>query len=129
MKKKMRTFYTACAVTNTVHREKRFDAQRMLVDTGSECTWIDAAALTAIGVTPEKKAVSFLTTDGRTLEREIGFAIVHVAGRFTIDEVVFARPGDMQILGARTLEGLNLVVDPARKRLIAAGPLPAAALA
>ncbi len=75
------------------------------------------------------KAVSFLTADGRTLEREIGFAILHVGHRFTIDEVVFARPGDPQILGARTLEGLNLAVDPARKRLIAAGPMPAAAFA
>jgi hypothetical protein len=53
-------------------------------------------------------------------EREVG-------DRFTIDEVVFARPGDLRILGARTLEGLNLAVDPARKRLIAAGPMPAAA--
>jgi hypothetical protein len=73
--------------------------------------------------------VAFLTADGRTLEREVGFAIMHVGSRFTIDEVVFALPGDLQILGARTLEGLNLAVDPARKRLIAAGPMPAAAFA
>jgi hypothetical protein len=30
------------------------------------------------------------------------------------------------LLGARTLEGLNLRVDAARKKLVAAGPLPAA---
>jgi hypothetical protein len=30
------------------------------------------------------------------------------------------------LLGARTLEGLNLMVDSARKKLVAAGPLPAA---
>jgi len=45
---------------------------------------------------------------------------------FTIDEVVFAQKGDLLLLGARTLEGLNLVVDSRRKKLVAAGPLPAA---
>ena len=125
----MGTFYTECAVTNHLDRARTAEVKSILVDTGSECTWIDAEVLRGIGLTPEKKAVSFLTADGRTLEREIAFAIMHVGGRFTIDEVVFARPGDLQILGARTLEGLNLAVDPARKRLIAAGPLPAAALA
>jgi len=29
------------------------------------------------------------------------------------------------LLGARTLEGLNLRIDAARKKLVAAGPLPA----
>jgi hypothetical protein len=48
------------------------------------------------------------------------------AGDFTVDEVVFAEPGDLALLGARTLEGLNLTVDAARKRLLAAEPLPAA---
>ena len=32
----------------------------------------------------------------------------------------------MTLLGARTLEGLSLVVDARRKKLVAAGPLPAA---
>jgi predicted aspartyl protease len=129
MKEKMGTFYAECAVTNHLDRSRTVAVKDILVDTGSECTWIDADVLRGIGLAPEKKAVAFLTADGRTLEREIGFAIMHVGDRFTIDEVVFARPGDLQILGARTLEGLNLAVDPARKRLIAAGPMPAAALA
>jgi hypothetical protein len=42
----------------------------------------------------------------------------------TIDEVVFAEPGDLQILGARTLEGLNLTIDPARRQLVGSGPMP-----
>ena len=37
-------------------------------------------------------------------------------------------PGDLMLLGARSLEGLNLMVDPARKRLVASGPRPAAPL-
>jgi hypothetical protein len=47
----------------------------------------------------------------------------------TVDEVVFARPGDLYLLGAHTLEGFNATVDTRVKRLIAAGPLSAAAAA
>lgn len=62
----------------------------------------------------------------KEVTRSVGFAIVRVEGRFTVDEVVFAEDGDLLLLGARTLEGLNLTVDPAAKKLVAAGPLPAA---
>ena len=43
-----------------------------------------------------------------------------------MDEVVFAKPGDLKLLGARTLEGFNALVDRRRKRLVAARPMPAA---
>jgi len=49
-----------------------------------------------------------------------------LAKYFTIDEVVSAEKGDLLLLGARTLEDLNLTVDPTQKKLVASGPLPAA---
>ncbi|HZD41635.1 MAG TPA: hypothetical protein VE131_13000, partial [Terriglobales bacterium] len=52
--------------------------------------------------------------------------IIRLDKYFTIDEVVFAEPGDLALLGARTLEGLNLTVEPVKRRLVAFGPLPAA---
>jgi hypothetical protein len=64
--------------------------------------------------------------NGQTVTRSVGFAIVRVGETFTVDEVVFGEPGDQVILGARTLEGLNLMVDAGRKRFVAAGPVPAA---
>ncbi len=67
-----------------------------------------------------------MMANGEVVTRSVGFAILRAAGTFTIDEVVFAEPGDLVLLGARTLEGLNLTVDPTRKKLVAAGPLPAA---
>jgi hypothetical protein len=63
------------------------------------------------------------------VSRDVGFAIFYAAGRLTADEVVFAEEGDPNFLGARTLKGLNVVVDPAGRRLSDAGPLLAAALA
>lgn len=54
---------------------------------------------------------------------------IHVAGKGAGDEVVFGEPGDLVLLGSRSLEGLNFRVDPWTKQLLDAGPAPAAAAA
>ncbi len=122
----MGTFYTGCKVENHTHRAKTVVIPKLLVDTGSEYTWLPAEKLEKIGVDREKKDMPFVMANGKVITRSVGFAILRVNQNFTIDEVVFAEPGDLLLLGARTLEGLNLMVDPASKRLVAAGPLPAA---
>ena len=100
--------------------------QKLLVDTGSEYTWIAEKTLEKIGVSAEKKDIPFMMANGQQITRNVGFAIVRVQEHFTIDEVVFAQKGDLQLLGARTLEGLNLTVDARRKKLVASGPVLAA---
>ena len=122
----MGTFHIGCKVENHVHRAKGVRIAKALVDTGSEYTWIPSAKLEKIGVAREKKDLRFVMANGNVITRSVGFAILRVGKEFTIDEVVFAEPGDMVLLGARTLEGLNLAVDPAHKKLVASGPLPAA---
>jgi hypothetical protein len=52
--------------------------------------------------------------------------IIHCDQFQTVDEVVFAEPGDLSLLGARTLEGFNAAVDAKKKKLVAAGPVLAA---
>jgi len=122
----MGTFYTSCRIENHVDRSKSIRIPKLLVDTGSEHTWIPAAKLEKIGVKREKKDISFIMANGELVTRSVGFAILRVARHFTIDEVVFAESGDLALLGARTLEGLNLTVDSSRMKLVAGGPLPAA---
>lgn len=122
----MGTFHVGCVVSSHIHRNQKAEIRGLLVDTGSEHTWISEESLKKIGVVPEKKDVQFMMANGQTVSRDIGFAIIRVLDAFTIDEIVFARPGDLQLLGARSLEGLNLVVDSRKKRLVAAGPFPAA---
>jgi predicted aspartyl protease len=122
----MGTFYTPCVVENHAARRRSVRVPKLLVDTGSEHTWIPAAILEKIGVKREKKDLCFVMANGQTVTRSVGFAILRIGEHFTIDEVVFAEPGDPGLLGARTIEGLNLVVDAVRKKLVAAGPLPAA---
>lgn len=124
-----RPIYTDCTIANTADRARSAVVSRLLVDTGSEFSWVAAGTLEDLGIAREKKDVAFVLANGRRITRSVGFAILRVGAHFTIDEVVFAQPGDLQLLGARTLEGLNLTIDPARRRLVGAGPLPAAAAA
>jgi predicted aspartyl protease len=122
----MGTFYVACTVANHVNRKRTTRVPKLLVDAGSDYTWIPQAALKRIGAKDEKKDLAFVMANGQTVTRTVGFAIVRVNGQSTIDEVVFAHKGDLLLLGARTLEGLNLRVDAKRKKLVAGGPLTAA---
>ncbi len=122
----MGTFHTGCKVENHVDRSKSIRLQKLLVDTGSEYTWIPRVKLEKIGVEREKKDIPFVMANGEVVTRSVGFAVLRIGKSFTIDEVVFAEPGDLLLLGARTLEGLNLTVDSAKKKLVAAGPVPAA---
>jgi len=120
------TFQVGCRVENHIDRTKAATVPRALVDTGSEYTWLPEKTLQRIGVGVEKKDLAFTMANGQRVTRKVGFAIIRVEKSFTIDEVVFAEPGDLTLLGARTLEGLSLVVDPRKKKLVAAGPLLAA---
>jgi len=121
----MGTFRTTIKIENPLKRGELRELADTLVDTGAELTWAPRAVLEDLGITRQKQ-LGFRTADGRAVYRDIGYAIVHAGGTETIDEVVFAEPGDMVLLGARSLEGLNLRVDPRSKQLVDAGPIVAA---
>jgi predicted aspartyl protease len=123
----MRTFYVGARIENISERENAASIPKLLVDTGSEYTWVAGATLEKLGIKREKKDLAFVMANGQVITRSVGFAIVRVEKAFTVDEVVFAEKGDMLLLGARSLEGLNLAVDSRKKKLVAAGPLPVAA--
>jgi predicted aspartyl protease len=90
----------------------------VLVDTGSELTWLPEEALRQIGVTPRHKR-SFITATGQVVIRDVGYAILAAEGFETADEVVFAEPGDANLLGVRTVEGFGVTVDSIGHRFIA----------
>ncbi len=97
----MGTFHINCRLENHVDRHKAAAVPRLLVDTGSEYTWIPTTTLEKIGVAREKKDLAFLMANGQTITRSVGFAIIRFDEYFTTDEVVFAKPGDLTTLGAR----------------------------
>ena len=78
--------------------------------------------LEELGIRAQRKQ-AFEVADGRRIERDIGYALVRAAGTEAPDLVVFAEPSDMTLLGAHSLEGLNLKIDPIRKELVPAGPV------
>ena len=119
----LRTTVEVAALHNP---EARRTLANVMVDTGSEYNWLPAALLSELGVKPVRTD-RFETADGRILEREVGFALFFAAGRSSPAVAVFAMPGDMVLLGAHGLEGMNLRVDLVRRELVPAGPIPAAA--
>jgi predicted aspartyl protease len=121
----MGIFRTTLGISALATPEHRRELPDVMVDTGSEYNWIPSEILVDLGVSPVR-IDRFETADGRVLEREVGFALVYVGGRSTASVVVFATEGDMVLLGAHGLEGLNLRVDLGRKELVPAGPVPAA---
>jgi predicted aspartyl protease len=122
----MGTFRTTIELENPAARGTRVELQNVLVDTGAELSWIPAAILESLGIARER-VWHFRQADGTALQRSTGYAIVHAGGTRTNDEVVFGEHGDLVLLGARSLEGLNLRVEPVTKRLVDAGPAPTAA--
>jgi predicted aspartyl protease len=122
----MGTFAVGCRVEHVAQRERGARVPKVLVDTGSEFTWLPETLLDRLGIQREKKDVEFVMANGQRITRAMGFAIIRLDKAFTVYEVVFAERGDLLLLGARTLEGLNLTVDSRAKRLVAAGPVPVA---
>src|SRR5712664_3159256 len=123
----MGVFYVDCTVENIAARDKSVSIEELIVDTGSEFTWLPENVLTDLDVKVEKPGQNFVMANGEVITRDIGYAIVKVNGFETIDEIVFARKGDLNLLGSRTLEGFGAIVDARRKQLVAAGPFLAAA--
>ena len=121
----MGIFRTTVAVAHLARPNDQRSLDNVMVDTGSEYTWIPRSVLEDLGV--ERQRVDrFETADGRVLERDVAFAMLYAGGRSTASAVVFAERGDLALLGAHGLEGMNLRVDLLRKELVPAGPVPAA---
>ena len=126
MMDRMGILRTRILVSGMRDKAERRELADVLVDTGSEYSWIPAEVLGEIGITPVRSD-RFLTADGRIVERPVGFGVISAAGRSAATIVVFAQPGESTLLGAHGLEGLNLRVDLNARALLPAGPMPAAA--
>lgn len=123
----MGTFRVDVYIENPARPGEKRLVRSALVDSGAELSWFPRDLLQSLGIEPVK-VWHFRQADGSVLRRWTGGVVLHVAGLRTLDEVVLGDPGDLVLLGSRSLEGLNLRIDPVSKRLIDAGPAPAAGL-
>lgn len=128
MSREMGTFRVDVEIENPARPGERHAVRSLLVDTGAELSWLPKDVLESLGV-ERRKVWHFRQADGTVLARWTGGVSVYLEGIWTQDEVVFGEPGDLVLLGSRSLEGLNLRIDPVSKRLVDAGPAPAAAAA
>lgn len=123
----MGTFRTNVELENPARPGERRQLSDVLVDTGAELSWFPGALLESLGI-ERRKRLRFRQASGTVLTRWTGGAAIYVDDIWTLDEVVFGEGKDLTLLGARSLEGLNVRVDPVRKILVDAGPAPAAAV-
>jgi predicted aspartyl protease len=122
----MGTFRVDVEIENPARPGARRTLHSVLVDTGAELSWVPAEVLESLGV-ERNNNWQFRQADGTIFERWTGSVIIAVSGKRAGDEVVFGEPSDLVLLGFRTLEGLNFRVESVTKRLVDAGPAPAAA--
>lgn len=91
-----------------------------LVDTGAFFTSVPASRLSALGLSPAFSR-PFLIANGQVITRGCCEAIAHINGETRNTIVIFADENSPVLLGAYTLEGFALGVDPVNRKLI---PLP-----
>ena len=83
----------------------------LIVDTGSEDTWIARKALNEIGVEP-RLTRAYRTINNARIDREVAPVEIEFLGMKMPCPTVFAEDEDVNVLGATALEILGLEVDP-----------------
>src|SRR5436309_466686 len=83
----------------------------LLVDTGSLFSWVSDDVMRALGLRPTERW-KIRPIDGRETERSVCDARIECEGREGDVPIVFALPGDFNVLGVTALERLGLEVDP-----------------
>ena len=91
-----------------------FDA---LVDTGSSFTSVPGESLREIGVRPVRR-VRLRLASGESHVQEVGEVRAEIDDNQVSTIVVFGPSGSPPVIGAYTLEGLLLRVDPTAQKLV-----------
>lgn len=119
----MSTFETTIRVSSLSGQDEvEFEA---IVDTGAFYSILPSSALDSMGV-QRVGETRFIFADGRAGESDIGYAFVSLNGGRAVPTIVaFGNDNGPILLGAYTLEGLELIVDPRGEQLIPRGPLNA----
>ena len=97
----------------------RSETVEALVDTGSTYTCLPDGLLRGLGLVPGWQMAAELA-DGRIVYDSIGEARIRLEGKEISTVVTFVPDDSPILLGAYTLEGIGMGVDPARRRLVPA---------
>ena len=87
-----------------------------LVDSGAVYSLIPGAILRKLGIKAHSTR-EFVLADGRVISRRLATATFEYGERRGDSMVIVGEAGDDPLLGATTLEGFGLVLDPFRREL------------
>lgn len=112
----MGIFYVNGAVSHPqkTERQRRL---RFLVDTAAFFSVVSRDVLSSLKVSSiREETVQF--ADGRKTRWKVGEMRLDVDGRSVTTLVLFGKKGTRPLLGAYSLQGLGLTVDPRHRRLV-----------
>ena len=96
---------------------EHFEDVAVMADTGATTTVIPRGILTGLGIRPTQRD-TFEYANGQKVELDLAQANARVEGRETITWVIFGEEGMAALLGAYTLAGAFLAVDPYNRTLV-----------
>ena len=99
------------------HERGRWTTLDAVVDTGAFITSVPSSFLADLGVAPIMQQ-RFRFSQGEARTMRIGQTWVRVEGKEIVTQVLFNEEGTIPLLGALTLEGAFLGVDPVVQRLV-----------
>jgi clan AA aspartic protease len=89
---------------------------RCLVDSGAVYSLIPGSVLERLGIAAHSTR-EFILANGDAIQRRLATATFEYEGRRGDSIVIVGEPGGDPLLGATTLEGFGLVLDPFRREL------------
>ena len=107
---------TSVLVTIKSLDEKKKVSGEFLVDTGASFTVVPEEMAKKLSLKKDR-VQRFSLADGSVMKRSLGFALVELDGQKSPSPVVIGEKGDSPLLGALTLEGMGLLVDPFSRKL------------
>ena len=111
----MGVFHCTVTVSPVIGADSR--VTEAIVDTGASYTVLPGQLLHQLGIQPKRTDI-FMLADGTRHEEVVGEARVTVNGCDAVTPVVFGSEGALPLLGAVTMQELNLAVDPKGERLV-----------
>ena len=111
----MGTFNVTIQIANL--NGDHFEDVEAMADTGAVTTVIPRSILDGLGIAPTRRE-TFQYAGGEQVQLDLAQANARVNGRETVTWVIFGEEGMSPLLGAYTLEGAFLAVDPYNQQLI-----------
>jgi clan AA aspartic protease len=95
---------------------RKTETVRCLLDSGAIYSLIPGTVLKRLGIKPHSTR-EFVLANGEVVRRKLGTATFEYQGHRGDSMVIVGERGDEALLGATTLEGFGLVLDPFRREL------------